>query len=149
MNFAIQPVIAVQDATGVTVTTSTAPVSLIITTGSGTAGALVVGTTMVNAVNGIATFSGLSINKAGMGYTLTATSGTLTPAISQVFKIVHPGDADEDGMVSMGDVVKIERIILGLDPPTSGCDADGDGKVSMGDAVKIERIILGLDPLAG
>ncbi|MFD1808004.1 hypothetical protein ACFSHQ_07035 [Gemmobacter lanyuensis] len=31
------------------------------------------GTKTVNAVNGVATFSGLSIDKAATGYTLTAT----------------------------------------------------------------------------
>src|SRR6185436_4463681 len=39
------------------------------------------------AVNGIATFSGLSIDKAGIGYTLHAASGSLTPADSSAFDI--------------------------------------------------------------
>src|SRR2546430_5347799 len=41
----------------------------------------------VNAVNGAATFAGLSIDKAGKGYTLTATSGQLTDATSDPFDI--------------------------------------------------------------
>ena len=45
------------------------------------------GTTTVAAVNGVATFSNLSINKVGTGYTLTATSGALTSATSDAFDI--------------------------------------------------------------
>lgn len=48
--------------------------------------------------------------------------------------------------MNMGDVTKVERIILGLDPATCACDANGDGKINMGDVTKIERIILRLDP---
>jgi len=106
-------------------------------------------TATVNAVNGLATFGGLKLDKAGTDYTLTATSSTLTPAISQVFKVFHPGDANLDSKLNMGDVTKVERIILGLDPPTVGADANEDGKINMGDVTKIERIILGLDPLKG
>ena len=38
------------------------------------------GTLTVNAVNGKATFTNLTINMVGTGYTLTASSGTLTAA---------------------------------------------------------------------
>ncbi|MFD1808009.1 hypothetical protein ACFSHQ_07105 [Gemmobacter lanyuensis] len=69
--FAAQPVIKVQDAYGNTVTTATTAITLDFGTnaGSGTLS----GTKTVNAVNGVATFSGLSIDKAATGYTLTAT----------------------------------------------------------------------------
>ena len=60
-------------------------------------------------------------------------------------KIYRPGDADGDGLETMGDVTKIERIILGLDPQNAGCDANLDGELNMGDVTKLERIILGLD----
>ena len=45
------------------------------------------GTATATAVNGVATFSGLSIDKAGIGYTLHATSGLLTAADSTAFDI--------------------------------------------------------------
>ena len=38
-------------------------------------------------VNGVATFSGLTINKPGSGYTLKATSGGLTAATSAAFDV--------------------------------------------------------------
>ncbi len=80
-----QPVIAVQDSFGNTVTSVTASITLIIGTNPGT-GALS-GTATVNAINGIATFVGLSINKTGTGYSLTASSSGLTGATSSGFNI--------------------------------------------------------------
>ena len=50
----------------------------------GTSGAVLGGTLTVNAVNGVAAFTGLTINTAGTGYTLTASSGTLTSAKSSI-----------------------------------------------------------------
>jgi len=58
-------------------------------------------------------------------------------------------DLDPQQQAELGDVTKVERIILGLDPLTVGADADGGGVVNMGDVTKIERIILGLDPIIG
>ena len=57
----------------------------------------------------------------------------------------QPGDANQDGAVDMGDVTKVERIILGLDAPTLFADANQDGIINMGDVTRIDRIILGLD----
>jgi hypothetical protein len=45
------------------------------------------GTTTLTASGGVATFSNLSINKAGSGYTLSAASGSLTGAASASFAI--------------------------------------------------------------
>ena len=86
--FATQPVVTVEDAFGNTVTTDTSGVSLAITAGSGTSGAALACTTNpVTAASGVATFSGCSINKSGVGYTLTATDGTLTAATSSAITI--------------------------------------------------------------
>jgi hypothetical protein len=146
VNLVTQPVVAVQDVDGNTITSSSAAVTLTITSGTGTSGAVLSGNVTVNAVNGVAAFSGLSINKAGSGYTLTATTGNFTVATSGAFNVVHHGDAKLDGKVDIADVTYVERVILGLDLPTPGCDANGDGKINIGDVTKIERIILGLDP---
>src|SRR5436190_1670520 len=77
--------VTVQDAQGNTVTTATTSITLAIGTnlGSGT----LAGTTTVAAVNGVATFSNLSIDKAGTGYTLTASATDLTSATSTAFNI--------------------------------------------------------------
>jgi hypothetical protein len=77
--FAAQPVVAIQDAGGNTMTTSTAAVTLTITTPAGAT--LACGTNPVTAVSGVSAFAGCSINKPGT-YTLTATSGALASAVS-------------------------------------------------------------------
>jgi hypothetical protein len=87
--WATQPTVNVLDEAGNIVSNSDASITLAITTGtpaSGGAGTLI-GTTTVSAVNGVATFSGLSIDTAGVGYRLTATSGELTSADSALFSV--------------------------------------------------------------
>ena len=143
--FAGQPAVAVEDSSGNVVTDSVLPVTLSITAGSGSSGAILSGTSAVNAQYGIATFGDLSIDLAGKGYTLTATSGALTTAISLTFDVLHPGDANGDGEVNMGDVTEVEREILSYDAITPGADANLDGQINMGDVTKIERLILRLD----
>jgi len=50
-------------------------------------GATLGGNVSVNAINGVATFSNLTIDKADTGYVLLATSGALTTAVSAKFTI--------------------------------------------------------------
>jgi hypothetical protein len=78
--------VAVEDANGNTVTSATSAVTIALANNPGEYGTLA-GTTTVNAVNGVATFSNLSIAFLGNGYTLTATSGALTAATSAAFNI--------------------------------------------------------------
>jgi hypothetical protein len=84
---AISPAVTVtvQDALGNTVTTSNASITMAI--GTNPSGGILSGTTTVSAVNGVATFSSLSINRAGTGYTLTASSTGLSGATSTSFNI--------------------------------------------------------------
>ena len=77
--------VQVQDADNNVVTTSTASITVAI--GTNPSSGTLSGTTTVNAVNGVATFSNLSINKTGNGYTLTAGSSGLTSATSSAFNI--------------------------------------------------------------
>src|SRR6266513_2389015 len=79
----IGPAVAIQDASGNTVTSSTSAVT--VTLGTNPAGGTLSGTTTVNAVNGVASLGGLAIDKAGTGYTLVASSGALTSATSATF----------------------------------------------------------------
>ena len=83
--FAQQPVVTIQDAAGNTITTATDLITLSLTTGTGTLG----GTLSMNAVKGVADFSGkgLNINQTGTDKVLTAsatglTSATTTPAFT-------------------------------------------------------------------
>jgi hypothetical protein len=86
------PAIAVdvQDNYGNIVTSSTAEVSISITPNTGSIGAVLSGVTKIKAQYGVADFSGLSIDKVGTGYTLTASSSGLTSAISDPFDITPP-----------------------------------------------------------
>ena len=77
--------VQVQDAGGNVVTGSTASITIAI--GTNPSSGTLSGTTTVNAVSGVATFSNLSIDKAGTGYTLTASSSGLTGATSSAFNI--------------------------------------------------------------
>ncbi|WP_263366720.1 beta strand repeat-containing protein [Edaphobacter bradus] len=85
----ISPAVTVQvlDSNGLLDTGSTASVTISITSGTGTSGATLSGTLTQSAVNGVATFNNLSINKAGTAYTLTASSSPLTGATSSAFNI--------------------------------------------------------------
>ncbi len=78
--------VTIRDAFGNTVTTAMDAVTVAIGTNPG--GGTLSGTATVSAVGGIATFSGLSIDLPGGGYTLQGTSGTLTGATSSAFDIV-------------------------------------------------------------
>jgi len=90
----ISPAVTVQveDADNNVVTTSTA--SIVMATGTNPGSGTLSGTTPVSAVNGVATFSNLSINKTGTGYTLAASSSGLTGATSSTFNIA-PGTATQ------------------------------------------------------
>ncbi|HLL06783.1 MAG TPA: Ig-like domain-containing protein [Myxococcaceae bacterium] len=78
--------VALQDADGATVRGATSAVTLVLA--SGPAAAELAGTLTVNAVDGVARFSDLRINKAGSGYSLRATSGSLGAATSVTFDVV-------------------------------------------------------------
>ena len=76
--------VQIQDAAGGP-TSSTANVTL--TLGSNPGSSVLTGTATVAAVAGEATFSNLSLNRAGASYTLIASSGALTSATSNAFNI--------------------------------------------------------------
>ena len=80
--FSPQPSIQVRDAAGAVVATSTAPVTASIASGSGTLN----GTTTVNAVNGIASFTNLSITGTG-AHSLRFSSTGLTSATTTSFDV--------------------------------------------------------------
>jgi hypothetical protein len=82
--FATQPVVTVQDTYGNTAIGNTSSVALAITTPA--SATLTCTNNTRAAVAGVATFAGCKIDKAGT-YTLTATDGTLTSAVSGSFTI--------------------------------------------------------------
>lgn len=87
---AIAPIkVTARDAFGNTAAGFTGNVTLTIATNP--SGGTLSGTTTKAAVLGVATFTGLSIDKTGTGYTLQAASGSLTPGTSAAFDITPAG----------------------------------------------------------
>jgi hypothetical protein len=81
------------DAFGNVASNSSAPVTLALAMNP--SGATLGGTTTVNAVNGVATFSNLTLNKAGNNYQLKANEGTLI-ANSTLFNVTAAAPAGVD-----------------------------------------------------
>ncbi len=90
--------VQVQDTNGNLVSTATNLISLALA--NNLSGATFSGTNPVNAVNGEATFSDISIDKAGNGYFLSASAPGLTPVGSGAFNITvrpdHAGGLDRE-----------------------------------------------------
>ncbi len=82
--------VAIQDALGNTVSTANDTVTLALRANPGHA--TLTGTATVRAVSGVATFGGLRLDKAGQGYTLSATAAGRIGATSAPFAVV-PGAA--------------------------------------------------------
>ena len=78
-------VVTAQDSFGNTATPFTASVTMSL--GANAGGATLSGTNPVTAVDGVATFSNLRLDRAGSGYTLVATAAALTSATSQSFNV--------------------------------------------------------------
>ena len=83
--FTTQPQVTVQDTYGNKVTSSGAPITIAIGTNPG--GGTLNGTKTINASSGVATFTGISISKTGVGYTLVASATGLTSITSNPFNI--------------------------------------------------------------
>jgi hypothetical protein len=82
-----QPTVEARTSGGTLDTGFTGLVTAEIEFGTGTSGAVLLGTVAVNAVGGIATFTDLAIDLVGIAYQLTFTSGSLTPATSSTFDV--------------------------------------------------------------
>ncbi len=90
--WATQPTVEIQDSAGNRVPSSTAAVTLDLTTGTGALS----GSVTVSAVAGLATFAGLRVDLTGTNKVLGATSSGLTAASSSAFTIT-PGAANKLG----------------------------------------------------
>jgi hypothetical protein len=84
-----QPVVWVQNQPGHIDTSYNGPVTVVIKSGTGAAGAGLIGTATVNAVSGVAHFQGLAINKAGTGFRLTASAPGKSNTDSAPFDIAR------------------------------------------------------------
>ena len=87
-----QPVVTLVDANGNVVTGYNWWVDLVITPGTGASGAQLLGLAQIDAVNGVATFTDISIPNLGTDYTLTATDGSSISSISAPFDVIPSGN---------------------------------------------------------
>jgi hypothetical protein len=101
--FTTQPVVTVQDANGNTVANNTSSVTLSIS-GSPAGVSLTCTANPKAAASGVATFAGCQIDKAGT-YTLTATDGALTAAVSSSITVAT-GAAN--------------KVVFSVQPPAAG-----------------------------
>lgn len=76
-----------------------------------------------------------------IGLALTAWIYALPAACADGKLGIH-GNANEDGVIDMRDVTRIERIILGLDPLEPLADAAYDGIIDARDVIQTELIIV-------
>ena len=84
-----QFLVAATDSFGNTTTVAGVPITVALTAGAGTPGAALVGTLTQPTSGGVAAFGDLRLDSVGVGYTLTATSTALTPAVSKPFTVGH------------------------------------------------------------
>jgi len=121
--FTQQPVVSVEDNLSNVVTTdNTTSVMLALTTPNG---ATLAGTTSQSAASGVASFSGLSVNKTG-SYTFTATSTpSLTSALSSGFTI-QPGTATQLVFSTQPSSTATAGVAFAQQPVVSVQDAGGN-----------------------
>lgn len=79
--------VSVVDAAGSVVPTANATVTLALA--NNPVGGVLGGTLTAAAVDGVATFTGFTVDKASNAYTLEASAGGLTPATSNPFKVIR------------------------------------------------------------
>ena len=123
------PAVEIRDASGYRVITATNAVTLSF--GANPGGGTLGGTTTRNAVAGVVAFDNLTVNRAAQGYTLAASSGTLTKDTSAAFRIL-PGApstlafAQQPGTSVIGQVI-VPAVVVHVDgfPRERGCPRGG------------------------
>ena len=85
-------------------------------------------------------------------YKLTVVRGTaVNDPVSAGASSTMKGDMNGDGKITALDIIKLQRLIVGLDTLTNDilavADVNGDGKVTALDIVKVQRHIVGLETI--
>jgi hypothetical protein len=117
-------VVAAVDSTGATVSDFSGTVTIVI--GANPSGGTLAGLTSAATSGGVATFSGLSIDKAGSGYTLAASTLGLKTAASGTFAVTAPPPVNHPPVVNAGgNQSAVVAVLYQLN--ASFTDQDGDG----------------------
>lgn len=146
--FSVQPSVSIRSAAGDLATGATNSVTAAIATGTGTLG----GTTTVAAVNGVANFTNLSIDRQGTGFSLIFTSSGLVSSTSSTFTVggVLRGDINLDGSVTAADAQEMLQAVIGIALPAGhnaipNGDANCSGTAQVIDAQIILKKVVGAD----
>ncbi len=127
--------VAIEDVLGNTMTnlnTGSGAPQVVLAIGNNPGGASLTPAARASAdvVNGIASFSGLFVNAIGQGYTLTASSGTLTQATSAAFSISAPWTLTKSLAGTVNDVKMDPTVVAG---PAAGYAATSAGMFNTAD----------------
>lgn len=154
--YGLTPTFSVSSTTNYSLIVSESTSSININASTVNANAKISGTGTVNLSQGTNT---ININVTAQNgsmrtYTLTVVRGSANEGnttINGTTTSGQKGDLNGDGKISAADIVKLQRIIVGLDTQTSTTlalgDLNGDGKISAMDIVKIQRHIVGLETI--
>ncbi len=143
-NLAPQPVVTIENSHGNTVTSDTGSVTIALTGGPTGANLTCAGGLTVAEVNGVASFSGCSVDTAGT-YTLTASDGLLPWSSSASFTVgtvgspaqlaftPSPGNAAQNAPLSPQPVVSVEDSggnVVGTDSSNVSISLNGPGTLT-------------------
>ncbi len=133
--------VTIQDAFGNTASDNS---NVVISMGTNPGGGTLSGTLTVAAVNGVASFSTLSINKSGTGYTLNATCNSFSVITSSAFNITA-GTAFRLAFLQQPTAVAAGAVIA---PAVSVQIQDNNGNLVTTDARSV-TLALGSNPSGG
>ncbi|MBL4848653.1 MAG: hypothetical protein JKY65_24285, partial [Planctomycetes bacterium] len=142
--------VQLRDAALALVTTSGVPITLQIAANPALPPGTLSGTLTALTVGGIATFPSLSINNSATNYTLVATAGSLTPAISNPFNITITEGAALSFAVGAGvqpTTPVLQSVIL--NPTVQLLDAAGNALVAPPGAGVRVTLSFGFNPAGG
>jgi|GEM_PF-1695925 len=133
-------VVHVEDADGNLITSDNSNVTVMVASGSGS----LVGTTTVAAVNGVATFTDLQLQRADT-YTLTVQDGTLTTATTDPFTII----AGVPAQVRFDDQPTTTAVGATISPAVTVCVEDQFGNDVLTDTSSVTLALNGPGNLSG
>ncbi len=138
--------VAVEDANG-NIETSDNATKVSLAIGTNPAGGTLSGGSAVTVASGIATFSGLSIDTAGTGYTLTASSTpSYTAATSAAFNVTGPG-----APVKLAFIQGPSNTAAGgtIAPAVKVAVEDANGNIETSDNATKVSLAIGTNPAGG
>ena len=87
---------------------------------------------------------GASQSELGSAAVSKVSSEALSSAAVSPSQVSYLGDLDDDGLASVGDAIRILRIVVGLDFDDTCADANKNDSTDVGDAILVLRCVVGL-----